>query len=501
MSIAKAFSAATLMVVVSCGCCQYASAQAGLRESLERLDTNDNGEIDPSEITPLARPYLERIAEARRMSLERSNDIDKLQEAARVYYAMQNGVSRKEVRPEREGQLRTFGVDRGDPLVPEFGTGDLKYPYTESDLEDADRILRRLDRDHSGSIDRSEARRGDWSYRDPFADDLNQDDRLNRLELAQRYARRRMLSSDSDELIQKARRTGNGIKPSDPDRSRDSREDRSWRRGGTSHWLASGIMGRFDRNRDGHLDRSESIELGMPVSQIDIDRDGNISRDELLNHVVGLQDEAGGIDNGLPGWFYERDTNQDKQVSMIEFAPEPTPEAIAEFVAWDANSDGLLTASELAGSRALVGGVFRNSEAKALPPGQTVISEIDVKEDFSIADLNVQVSITHTHAGQLDAYLTGPGGERIELFTEVGGHDDNFDETIFDDQASEPIVKGRPPFEGSYIPEGLVKHQPGLSVYNGKSIQGVWQLVIRGTRSERFGMLHSWSLQARPVEN
>ncbi len=501
MSIHKISWIVIATAVLVCSDYHHASAQAGLRESLERLDTNDNGEIDPDEITPLSRPYLERITQARRMSLDRSNEIEKLQEAARIYYAMQNGASRKEVRPEREGQLRSFGPDRDQPLVPEFGTGELKYPYTESDLDEADSILRRLDRDRNGSLDRRETRRGDWSYRDPFEDDLNKDDRLNRLELAQRYARRRMLSNDSDELLQKVRRTGTGIEPSKSSSERDSRDRRSWRRGGTSHWLASSIMERFDRNRDGRLDRSESTQLGMPFAEIDIDRDSELSRDELLNHVLGVQEEAGGIDNGIPGWFYERDTDQDHQVSLAEFAPEPTPEMIAEFVAFDSNEDGLLTATELAGSRVAMGGVFRSDEAKPLPPGQTVISEIDVREDFPIADLNVQVSITHSQTGQLDAYLTGPGGERIELFTEVGGHDDNFENTVFDDQASQPIVKGRAPFEGSYIPEGTLKHEPGLSVYNDKSIQGVWQLVIRGTRSERFGMLHGWSLQARPVEN
>lgn len=491
---------AVVAAIMFCCVGQNAFAQAGLRESLERLDTNGNGEIDPKEITPLSRPYLERIADSRRMSLSRPNPIDKLQEAARIYFAKQNGVTREEVRPERVGQLRPFGTTRDEPLLPEFGIGDVKYPYTEDDLDEAERVLRRYDRDRNGSIDRAEARRGDWQYRDPFDDDLNNDDRLTRLELAQRYARRRMLSSDSSELIQKARRAGNGIEPSKVDPRRDDSRDRR-RRGGSAHWLSASVFGRFDQNRNGKLEREESVKLGMRVAEMDLDRNGEISREELHNHLEQVQEEAGGLGEGIPGWFYERDLDRDNQVSLAEFASEPTPESIAEFVSWDANDDGLITTTELAGLRAAIGGTFRCDEGQPLPPGRTVISEIEVEEGFLIADLNVQISITHSYTGHLDAYLTGPEGERIELFTEIGGGDDNFNDTIFDDQASEPIVKGRPPFEGSFIPEGLLKRQPGLSAYNGKSIQGIWQLVIRGTRSDRFGMLHSWSLQARPIED
>ena len=46
----------------------------------------------------------------------------------------------------------------------------------------------------------------------------------------------------------------------------------------------------------------------------------------------------------------------------------------------------------------------------------------------------------------------------------------------------------------------LVKRQPSLSHYNGKNAKGVWELVIRGSRSDRFGMLHYWGLNIRPEE-
>ena len=136
-----------------------------------------------------------------------------------------------------------------------------------------------------------------------------------------------------------------------------------------------------------------------------------------------------------------------------------------------------------------------------LPPGRTIISEIEVSEDYLIGDLNVLMSLTHTNVSYLDCYLTGPDGQRIELFTEVGGRDDNFDNTIFDDQSQHLITKARPPFRGTFMPEALLKRQPSLSHFNGKSVKGVWQLVVRGTRSERFGMLHSWSLLIKPQES
>ncbi len=341
----------------------------------------------------------------------------------------------------------------------------------------------------------------DWTHRDPFDDDLNGDDRLSRLELAQRYARRRLLRGASNELVQKARRVGNGIESAEKEDEQNSREQsRWWQRGGNSYWLAASVLGRFDLNKNGRLEMQETQDLGIPTGMVDIDRDGELSRDELFAFLSQLQSEAGDPADGIPGWFYELDTNRDRQVSMAEFATEWTDEKLDEFASLDFNDDGFLTSLEVVKSKAMVGGSYSNRTAEVLPPGRTVISEIEISEDFLIGDLNVAISITHTHTGYLDAYLTGPDGQRIELFTEVGGHDDNFEETIFDDQSRYPITKARPPFKGTFMPEGLLKRQPSLSDFNEKSAKGVWQLVIRGTRSDRFGMLHHWSLLVRPIE-
>ncbi|WP_436716855.1 proprotein convertase P-domain-containing protein [Roseiconus lacunae] len=500
------FTLAALVLPFAC-CVLSASAafgQAGLRESLERMDRNQDGMISPDEITSLSRPYLERVAEARRMSLERTNRIDKWQEAARIYYAMKNGSDRDSVRPSREKTtLKEFGLGDDEIMVPEFGLPTVKYPYTPDDLDEAEDQIRRYDRNRDGYLDRREAARGRWSRLDPFTMDFNKDDRLSRMELAQRYARRRNVSDDADQLIQRARRVGNGIQPSiSGDRGNsEERERRDWyRRGGNRYWLTASILGRFDENQNGRLEMNETIDLGIPFGAIDANSDGELSREELFAYMEDLQDQTGDLVDGLPGWFYELDINRDGQVDLTEFAAEPTDARVNEFVQLDANSDGLLSPMEILSSKSMTGGVFESQEAEVLPPRKTIVSEIEIDETFIVADLNLKLAITHTSVDNLDGYLTGPDGTRIELFTAVGGRDDHFEDTVFDDQASVPINKARPPFNGTFLPEGVVKRGPGLSSFNGKPITGVWQLTIRCSRSERFGMLHKWSLIARPDE-
>ncbi len=473
--------------------------QAGLREALERLDRDSDGEIEPEEITPQARPYLERIA-GKRLKLDRDNDIEDLQEAARIYHALQNGMMGKDITPQTTGSVRSFGVENDQSLIPEFGVAVLKYPYTSEDQEEADRTLRRYDENNDGFIDRQEALDSRWTHSDPFEFDFDHDDRLSRMELIQRYARRRLMASDSQELIQRAQRVGNGIRAADSTRRKSDDSD-WWRRGGSSHWLTASMMSRFDTNRNGRLEETEYQDLGIPAARIDIDRNGELSRDELHEYLSQVQAESGDESQGIPGWFYELDADRDGQVAMAEFTEEWTESKSQEFAMLDLNADGLLTSTEVALSKALMGGSFSNEAAEAIPPRKTIISEIDIAEDVLIGDINVQLSITHSNTSFLDAFLTSPSGERVELFSEVGGSGDHFDNTVFDDQSQSPINKAQPPFRGSFQTTAQIKRQPSLGQFNGQNARGVWQLVIRGTRNDRFGMLHSWSLNIQPKES
>ena len=492
-----------LTIAVFAGSHSSAWGQAGLRESLEKLDVNNNGLIEADEVTPLARPYLERVILGRSRRVEdpfrRPMRIDKIQESARIYYALKNGVSGERVISEPENMIRGFEPDRDENLVPGFGIGEIKYPYTRSDIEEAQDTMGRWDRNNDGFIDRGEARRGRWTHRNPFDDDLNGDDRLSLMEFTQRYARRRLLQGDAEELVRRAWRTGGEIESSVKNEKTD--ESQWWKRGGSDYWLTAALLGRFDKDRNGTLDVEEAGRTGLPVAGLDKDGDGRLTREELFPLVAEMQAEAGDVTDGLPGWFFELDENRDGQVAMHEFAEEWSLAKREEFQQLDINGDGLLTDKEVLQAASVTGGDYRNEVAEVLPPKRSIISEIEVEDDYPIKDLNLEISITHTSVGSLDAFLTGPDGERVELFTEIGGSGDHFSKTILDDQASTPIVKARPPYEGRFRPEAIDKRQPGLGVFNGKSVQGVWQLVIRGTRSDRFGMLHSWSLQVAPEDD
>jgi Ca2+-binding EF-hand superfamily protein len=482
-----------------------ASAQS---DWVRRLDANNNGYIEPSEISDRARPYLERFAGDYGIDLTRPISLRRLEEAASRYYERRSRESAEKSPPEINSTVKGFGPEPERTLIPDFGSPQVKYPYTQADLDQADETLGRYDRDKDGFLDRSEIEQARWRGASPSESDLDRDGRLSRLELAQRYARVRLMERQSAISLQASAipaAADTVASSSQTDRSVDSsrrydRRSRSADRGSRS--LATSIIERYDLNKNDVLEPRELASAGIDVGKADYNRDGLVDRYELAEYLF-LEMEAAGNDLSelLPTWFFERDRNNDGQIEMSEFTDEWSTEKAKEFASYDSNGDGIITPDELLTSKRLVGGNFANQEAKILLPRSTVVSEIQVDEEIIIGDLNVQLSITHTFAEQLDGYLIGPDGQRIELFSRVGGSDDHFDRTIFDDEAGTNITRARPPFRGNFQPGAVAKRQPGLSSYKGKSLKGIWQLMIRSSRSDRSGVLHDWSLIVEPSQD
>jgi subtilisin-like proprotein convertase family protein len=118
----------------------------------------------------------------------------------------------------------------------------------------------------------------------------------------------------------------------------------------------------------------------------------------------------------------------------------------------------------------------------------TVKSELLFQGVREIFDLNVTLDISHTFDADVNVFLISPAGTRVELFTDIGGVQDNFTNVTLDDEASSPITSSFPPFTGTFRPEGL------LSTFDGENANGIWILEVADDAEDDDGVLNSWSL-------
>lgn len=105
-----------------------------------------------------------------------------------------------------------------------------------------------------------------------------------------------------------------------------------------------------------------------------------------------------------------------------------------------------------------------------------------------VSDVDVALDITHTYDADVTATLISPAGTRVKLFQNVGGSNDNFTGTSFDDAAATAIGAGAAPFSGNFKPLEL------LSTFNGENSNGFWTLEIVDNSPADDGTLNSWSL-------
>jgi subtilisin-like proprotein convertase family protein len=126
----------------------------------------------------------------------------------------------------------------------------------------------------------------------------------------------------------------------------------------------------------------------------------------------------------------------------------------------------------------------------AIPDNSSAGAEMSivVPDDKPVVDVNVQVFITHTYDGDLELSLIGPEGTEVTLSNRNGGSGNDFNGTIFDDEADMPIGSGSAPFEGSFRPDGL------LSTFDGGIAAGEWRLRVEDHAGADTGNIESWNL-------
>ncbi len=184
-----------------------------------------------------------------------------------------------------------------------------------------------------------------------------------------------------------------------------------------------------------------------------------------------------GRNNRFYGQVFE-DANGDGAQDMLE------PGAAGRKLFWDLDGDGQLSGTVVTS--------FTDSTVVPILDNQTSTSTQSISGITGIvSDINLEINVFHTWDSDLDAYLIGPDGTRVLLFSFVGGSGDNFTGTIFDDEANASINSGTAPFTGRFRPQEL------LSVFDGMDPNGDWTVEITDFAFADEGSLNSWTLTVR----
>lgn len=117
-------------------------------------------------------------------------------------------------------------------------------------------------------------------------------------------------------------------------------------------------------------------------------------------------------------------------------------------------------------------------------------SIINIPADYPITDVNVKININHTWVNDLDITLTSPTGTVVLLTSDNGAEGaQNYTNTIFDQEATTPIISGSAPFTGSFIPEG------NLGLLYGQMSGGNWTLTVVDDFNQDGGTITEYTLQ------
>lgn len=125
--------------------------------------------------------------------------------------------------------------------------------------------------------------------------------------------------------------------------------------------------------------------------------------------------------------------------------------------------------------------------------GWMQIAAIHVPSHILICDLDVLVDIRHTCAVDLQLTLLGPSGQTLMLCAgdlyEQYAQGQDYDSTVFDDEAATRIQDGAPPFAGSFRPVCA------LAAFDGQDACGVWLLKVWDACYGDTGLLDSFFLR------
>ena len=130
------------------------------------------------------------------------------------------------------------------------------------------------------------------------------------------------------------------------------------------------------------------------------------------------------------------------------------------------------------------------------PTGVTVT--MNVTEDVSITDLDVNLNISHTFVGDLIITIKSPTGTMATIVDRIGappgtfGCSGNDILATLDDEAATPVENecagAVPTINGSFTPNNT------LSIFDGESTMGLWELTVSDNAAADTGTINSWGI-------
>jgi len=121
--------------------------------------------------------------------------------------------------------------------------------------------------------------------------------------------------------------------------------------------------------------------------------------------------------------------------------------------------------------------LYEASPNLAINDNQAFSTTIDVPDGFCIADIDVEIDITHTYIGDLIVELESPEGTVVRLHDRSGGTTDNLVVTYDDDSGATPDGPG------------------ALADFENEIATGTWTLRVSDNANNDVGVLNSWALR------
>ncbi len=260
--------------------------------------------------------------------------------------------------------------------------------------------------------------------------------------------------------------------------------------------------------------------------------------------VTITTDNGGGRDNVFNGTLWDDDANpggavpyttndglvtDHNYVNLTLASPLVPEEAMGAFIGEDPNGTWTITVFDdfsgdagtlsswsldvttLPSAPATTSNSFTNTTPVSFPafPATTVTSTLTVSGcDPYLLDLNLTTFLTHTFSEDLNITLTSPAGTVVTLTTDNGGgNDNNFNGTLWDDDAD---PDGLVPYssndglvtDGVYanlVAETSLVPEEAMAAFIGEDPNGTWTITISDDQDGDGGTLSSWTLDITAV--